>query len=66
MLSKKAVVLIMVVNFISAGMLIAKVFDCAMWPDYFIPAVIAVIMSGLNIFAGMHFLDYYESYCIEK
>jgi len=46
------------INFISAGALIAKAFDSAMTPDEFVPAVIAVVLSGLNIIVGSIFIDF--------
>lgn len=44
-------------NFICAGCLIAKAFDCAMCPGEFVPAVIAAVLSGLNIMVGSIFID---------
>ena len=46
------------VNFISAGALIAKAFDSAMAPGEFVPAVIAAVLSGLNIVIGSIFIDF--------
>jgi hypothetical protein len=64
-LSRRLVVFMIAVNFITAGTLITKAFDAAMWPGEFVPAVIAAVLSGLNIMAGSIFIDFLkEDECI--
>ena len=45
------------VNFITAGALIAKAFDSVMCLGEFVPAVVAAVLSGLNIMVGSFFID---------
>ena len=56
--SRRLIIFMIAINFISAGALIAKAFDSAMTPDEFVPAVIAVVLSGLNIIVGSIFIDF--------
>lgn len=58
LLSKKMAVIIVFANLLSAGALIAKAFDSAMTPGEFVPAVIAAVLSGLNIMVGSIFIDF--------
>jgi hypothetical protein len=55
--SRRLVIFVIAANFITAGTLIAKAFDAAMCPGGFLPAVVAAVLSGLNIMAGSIFID---------
>lgn len=56
--SRRLIIFMIAVNFISAGALIAEAFDSAMTPGEFVPAVIAAVLSGLNIMVGSIFIDF--------
>lgn len=58
---RRLAVFLMVVNFIVAGSLIAKSFDAAM-SGYIWTAIVAVVLSGLNVTAGAFFVDNMDSF----
>ena len=55
-LSRRLIIFMIAVNFISAGALIAKAFDYAL-AGHIWTAIVAAALSGINITAGRYFID---------